>query len=85
MFNNKKVKECNTFFSRLFGFMFKKNSDYILKFDNCNSIHTFFMIRNIDVYMFDKHNKLLYKYLNVKPFRIILPKKKVKTIYEILK
>jgi uncharacterized membrane protein (UPF0127 family) len=82
---DKNIKECNTFFSRLFGFMFKKKSNYILKFNNCNSIHTFFMIRNVDVYMFDNNNNLLYKYLNVKPFRIILPKKNVKIVYEILK
>lgn len=85
MFQNKRIKDCNDFFSRLFGFMFKKESDYILKFNNCNSIHTFFMIRNIDVYMFDKNNNLLHKYLDVKPYRIILPKKNVKTVYEILK
>jgi len=37
---------------------------------------------NIDVYMTDKNNKILYIYKNLKPGRIILPKKNVYYTYE---
>lgn len=76
-----KIKEANTFLKRLKGLMFKKNIDYILKIKT-NGIHTFFMKMNIDVYLTDKDNKVLYIYKNVKPNKIILPKKNVKYTYE---
>lgn len=70
---NKKieVKNANTFFKRLKGFMFKKNIDYCLCFPKCNSIHTFFMKENIDVIMTDKHNKILKIEKNLKKNKII--------------
>ena len=75
------VVECKTFFSRLKGFMFEKNIEHALLFDKCNSIHTFFMKRNIDVIMCNKDNIILYYYHNLGKKKIILPKKKVyKTI-----
>lgn len=83
IYDNKciEIKNCNTFFSRLKGFMFKKNIDCALLFNNCNSIHTFFMKNNIDVIMCDKENTILYYYNNVSKNKIILPKKMVyKTI-----
>ena len=61
--------------------MFTKDFDYILKI-KCNSIHTFFMKTNIDVILTDKNDKILYIYRNVKPWRIILPKKNVTYTYE---
>lgn len=76
-----KIKEANTFLKRLKGLMFKKNIDYILKIKT-NGIHTFFMKMDIDVYLTDKDNKVLYIYKNVKPNKIILPKKNVKYTYE---
>lgn len=82
--SNKEIilKECKSFKSRLMGFMFKKEFDYALLFDNCNSIHTFFMKRNIDVIMCDKNNKVLYFYPNLDKRKIILPKKNVKKVIE---
>lgn len=80
--NKYKVKLCIKFKDRLLGLMFKKNIDEILCFPKCNSIHTFFMRSNIDVYMCDKDYKILYMYKNLKPFKIILPKKKVKYVFE---
>ena len=71
------IRYCKNFFSRLKGFMFKKNFDYALCFPRCNSIHTFFMREPIDVYMTDKNYNILYKKKNMKPWRIILPKKDV--------
>ena len=83
IYDNKEIemKNCNTFFSRLKGFMFKKNINSALLFNKCNSIHTFFMRRNIDVIMCDKENNIIYYYNNLSKNRVILPKKNVdKTI-----
>ena len=75
------VKEAKTFFQKLKGLMFQKDFDYILKF-KANGIHTFFMKKNIDVILTDKNNKILYIYKNLKPNRIIMPKKEVTYTYE---
>lgn len=76
------IKQCNNFFSKLMGFMFKKNFNYGLCF-KCKSIHTFFMRENIDVIMTDKNNKVLYIFNNLGKYRIILPKKGVYYTYEL--
>lgn len=77
------VKYCNNFFNRLIGFMFKKNINYCLCFPKCNSIHTFFMLKSIDVIMTDREYNTLFIFKNVKPNRIILPKKNVYYTFEI--
>ena len=77
------IKMCDKFFNRLKGFMFKKNINYGLCFNKCNSIHTFFFFFKIDVIMTDKNNKILYIFNNLGPCRIILPKKNVYYTYEI--
>ena len=76
------IKEAKTFTQKLKGLMFQKKFDYILKFKT-NGIHTFFMKNPIDVILTDKNNKVLYIYRNLKPNKIILPKKHVKYTYEI--
>lgn len=74
---------CNTFRKRLLGMMFKKKKqNTIYCFPKCNSIHTFFMFQNIDVIMADRNHNILYSYHNVRPNRIILPKKGVYYTYE---
>ena len=75
--------DCVSFYERFKGLMFTKNFDYCLRFSKCNSIHTFFMLENIDVVMTDINNNVLYIYNNVKPWRVILPKKNVYHIYEL--
>lgn len=75
------IKEAKTFYQKLKGLMFQKEINYILKIKT-NSIHTFFMKTNIDVYLTDKNNKILYIYHNLKPNKIILPKKNVTYVYE---
>lgn len=83
IYEDKKIEifDCNTFFSRLKGFMLKKDIQYALLFNKCNSIHTFFMKSNIDVIMCDKDDNILYYYNNLSKNKIILPKKNVyKTI-----
>ena len=85
IYNDKeiKIKECRSFISRLKGFMFNDNIDHALLFNHCNSIHTFFMITNIDVIMTDKENNVLFIFENVKPWKVILPKKNVFNVYEL--
>lgn len=84
IYDKKEIKlyECKTFYDRLMGFMFKKNINYALVFNKCNSIHTFFMKENIDVIMCDKENNILYFYKDLKKSKIILPKKNVYKVYE---
>lgn len=77
------IKVCNNFFNRLMGFMLKKNITCGLCFPKCNSIHTFFMFKPIDVIMTDKNYNILYIYTNLKPNKIILPKKNVYYTFEL--
>lgn len=77
-----KIIRCTTMKSRLIGFMGARKIDKILCFPKCNSVHTFFMKSNIDIYMTDKNNKILFIFKNVKKNKIILPKKGVYYTYE---
>lgn len=81
--NNKlKIYEYKTFFKKLFGLMNKKNINYGIKINNCNSIHTFFMKENIDVCITDKINTIIYLKENLSKNKVILPIKKGKYVYE---
>ena len=84
IFKDKEINltECESFYSRLRGFMFTSGINKALLFDRCNSIHTFFMKENIDVIMCDKDNKVLYYYNNLGKNKVILPKRKVKKVFE---
>ena len=82
MVRKMKIIEAKTFYQKLKGLMFQKEFDYILKFKT-NGIHTFFMKTNIDVILTYKNHKILHIYKNLKPNKIILPKKGVKYTYEI--
>ena len=79
------IKVCNNLFNRFMGFMFNKKINYGLCFPNCNSIHTFFMLDSIDVIMTDKNYNIMYIYKNLKPNKIILPKKNVYYTFELPK
>ena len=81
MVRKMELKEAKTFTQKLKGLMFQRNFNYILKFKT-NGIHTFFMKCNIDVFLTDKNNKILYIYRSLKPNKIILPKTGVKYTYE---
>ena len=76
-----KIKHYDKHFDKLKGLMFKKNFNYGVRLRS-NGIHTFFMKKCIDVYLTDKDHKVLYIYKNLKPNRIILPKKNVFYTYE---
>lgn len=82
--NNKKIEvhDCTSFQSRFMGLMFTRNFNYGLRFGKCNSIHTFFMLEDIDVVMTDKDDNVLHIFKCIKPFRVILPKKGVYNTYE---
>ena len=84
IYNNKEIEliNCKSFYSRLKGFMFKKNINNALLFIKCNSIHTFYMKENIDVIMCDKDNNILYFYKDLKKNKIIFPKKNVYKVIE---
>ena len=62
--------------------MLQKKIDKALLFKKCNSIHTMFMLENIDVIMCDEENKILYYYKDLKPNKVILPKRNVTRVYE---
>ena len=85
IYNNKEIEifDCNTFHTRLMGFMFKKEIKHALLFNKCSSIHTFFMKKNIDVILCDKDNKILYYYNDLHKNRIIFPKKDVYKVIEL--
>ena len=84
-FNNVKIKIAKSFKERLFGLMFKKNINNGLLFKNCRSIHTFFMLEEIDVIATDKNDKIIKMYKNIKPCRLLIAPKKTKNIYELPK
>ncbi len=78
------IKSYKNFKNRLLGLMFiQKKIDFGICFPKCNSIHTFFMFQSIDVIMTDIDNKILYIYAELKPWKIILPKKNVYYTYEL--
>lgn len=73
LIKNKKlnIKEAITFKDRLYGLIGRKNIDYGMLFNRCNSIHTFFMKENIDIIGLNQHNVVIYKYENLGINRII--------------
>lgn len=79
------IKEAKSFKERLLGFMFKKNIKYGLLFNNCSSIHTFFMKEEIDVLFTDNNDNILKSYKSLKPWKIIIAPKGTKKTYELPK
>lgn len=84
-FKNLKIKTASSFKERLIGLMFKKNIEYGLLFKHCKSIHTFFMLEEIDVVATDKNDNIIKQYKYVKPWRILIAPKNTKNIYELPK
>lgn len=74
-----KVIVADKFKDRLLGLMGKRNINYGLLIKNCKSIHTFFMVENIDVLLLDKDYKILKIKRCVKPNKIIIFKNKKRT------
>ncbi len=86
-FDSNNLIYCETFFSKFKGLMFskKKNLVFVLnKESRFNSgIHTFFVFFPINVYWLDEEKNIVDFRINVKPFSIIIPKKKAKYVVEI--
>ena len=85
--NNKKydnIFKAETFFERLKGLMFIEEKDsFILFLTNCNSIHTCFMKFSLTLVCLNEKMEIIKIIKKIKPFRFILPLKKVKHIIEI--
>ena len=77
------MRQAVGFWERFAGFMLKKSARYALLFENCASIHTFFMRFNIDVVYLDKDKRIVAIKRNVKPWRVLLPVKSAVSIAEI--
>lgn len=75
------IKNYNNILNKFKGLMFKKNFNYGIRI-RCNGIHTFFMKESIDVVLTDKDNIVLFIYKNLKPNKIVFPKKGVYYTYE---
>lgn len=71
--NNKEIIDADVAdnsFLRIKGLMFKKEINKGLLIKPCNSIHTFFMRKNIDVLYLDKHGKIIKLTPAMKPWKI---------------
>jgi len=69
--NKFNIIKAKSFYTRLTGFIGKKNIDYGIIFPKCNSIHTYFMKENIDVLGLDENNEVIYKYENLAKNKVI--------------
>lgn len=78
------VKVATSFFSRFLGLMGKKSiaEDQAVCFPRCDSIHTFFMRFPIDVILVGKEGEVVEVVEAMKPWRLMLPRKKVKHVIE---
>jgi uncharacterized protein len=66
------VRVCRTFFERLRGFLFRKTlrRGEMLFFPRCNSVHTFFMIKELHVLFLDDNMNVVREIKLLKPFRV---------------
>ena len=86
---NIEIECANTFFKRFIGLMFRKNINkpILIKLKNpenkySSSIHSFFMLKSIDIYFIDK-NHVIFEIANLKPWKIHIPKKEAKYVLEV--
>ncbi len=62
----------DSYFKRLFGYMFRKNPHHgAILFTPCNSIHTFFMKFNIDVLFLNEHMQVIKKIESLRPGKVV--------------
>ncbi len=78
---------CDTFWKKFRGLMFSKPKNLVFVLDEETRfgaiIHMFFVFYSIDVYWLDKDKRVVDKRINLKPFRIAVPKEKAKYIVEL--
>lgn len=67
------IKIADSFMKRLRGYMFHKQplKSEVLIIKPCNQIHTFNMKFDIDILFVDDENRVIKKYVAVKPGRIL--------------
>ncbi|MFH1592329.1 MAG: DUF192 domain-containing protein [Candidatus Woesearchaeota archaeon] len=86
-FKIKDIEVCDTFWKRLRGMMFSRARNLVIVLDGesrLNSmIHMFFVFYPIDVYWLDKDFNVVDKRINLKPFRMAIPKEKAKYVVEL--
>jgi uncharacterized membrane protein (UPF0127 family) len=82
-FHSLEIKEATGFFGRFSGFMLKKQCNYALLFTGCTSVHTFFMLFDLDIVFLDKSGQIIHIKRKVKPWRIVLPVRGAVDILEI--
>jgi uncharacterized protein len=80
-----KVRVADSILSRLIGLLGKKTlkPDAGVWIVPANSIHTIGMLFSFDVVMVDKNFRVVSVIEMVKPFRIILPKRRAESVFEL--
>ncbi|MCE5329815.1 DUF192 domain-containing protein [bacterium] len=64
------VLQAKSFRERLFGLIFKRlKGTEVFLIKNCNSVHTFWMFRKIDIIFLDQNNKVISLFKDFKTFR----------------
>jgi uncharacterized membrane protein (UPF0127 family) len=85
---SKKLKFCNSLFSKATGLMFSKKKDRALVFDffkeKIISLHMLFVFYPIDVLFLDDKKRVVEIKQNLKPFRLYTPKKKARFVIEVI-
>ena len=78
---------CTSFWKKFKGLMFSKPRNLVFVLDRETKygaiVHMFFVFYAIDIYWLDKDKKIVDKRINLKPFRIAIPKEKSKYIVEL--
>jgi len=67
------VSIADTFGRRFRGLIGKREGEYGLLLSPCNSIHTFFMLYDLDAIFLDKKNRIISIKRYIKPFSVIPP------------
>ena len=80
-----RVRIASSFFEKLTGFIFKKEpaSNEGLLFEDCSSIHTFWMRFPLDIVFLDSNNRILRIFSDLKPFRFTPLVKNSKKVLEL--
>ena len=70
-----KIKIAKNLEDKLIGLMGIKPINHGLLIPNCNRIHTYNMLDNIDILFLDLNYKIIFKFMNVTPNKIIMTNK----------
>lgn len=76
------IQVADSFRSRFWGLMGRKEGNYGLLLVSCNSIHTCFMRYTLDVIFLDTKNQVVAIRRSIKPFRTIMPVKEAVMVLE---